>query len=148
MGHIPTSLQQHHTASTTATASQQQQQGHVRADHHQHDSLLVLLLVLVCSGCGGVVLVGSAGFCDGNFQQFQLPQQKLSIVFSGSIETVLRTVLVMICSFGEKQIMIQSLLGRCVCLLMIHWAALHQVHIRRLNYQQFRGELLVLVLIN
>ena len=145
MGHIPTSLQQHHTASTTATASQQQQQqGHVKADHHQHHSLLVLLLVLVVV----VVVVASDGFCDGNFQQFQLPQQKLSIVFSGSIETVLRTVLVMICSFGEKQIMIQSLLGPCVCLLMIHWAALHQVHIRRLNYQQFRGELLVLVLIN
>ena len=86
MAHIPTSLQQQHTASTTATASQQQQQGHVRADHHQHDSLLVLLLVLVCSGCGGVVVVASSGFCDGNLQQFQLPQQKPSIVFSSSIE--------------------------------------------------------------
>ena len=42
---------------------------------------VVVVLVLVV-----LVVVASAGFCDGNFQQFQLPQQKPSIVFSGSIE--------------------------------------------------------------
>ena len=43
--------------------------------------VVVVLVVLVV-----LVVVASAGFCDGNFQQFQLPQQKPSIVFSGSIE--------------------------------------------------------------